>query len=546
MLRSKRILVLGASLIVLAVVPLAAGSIDSKAGPAAPSSYVPGELLVRFQDGASVADVAAAHAAVGATVLKSFTAVPNLQHVRLAAGSSVPQAVARYRGLDGVLYAQPNFVYEPLESHLAPNDPLYPQLWGLNNTGQTGGTADADIDAPEAWNITTGSGNVAVGVLDTGVSYTHVDLAANTRPNTPECNGTPGVDDEGNGYVDDCHGIDPRSGDTDPMEQGGSSHGTHTSGTVGAVGNNAVGVVGVNWNVDVIHCKIFQNGGSGTAAAIIECLEYMEIMQAEGHNVVATSNSYRGCSEACGFDQATHDAIESNLEHGILFVAAAGNEAGDNDVVPGYPTNYFLPNVISVAATDHRDLKAGFSSFGNRTVHVGAPGVDVLSTTPGNSYSSASGTSMATPHVAGLAALLEAQDPSRDWRDIRNLIFTGGDPKPSMQTTTVTGRRLNANGSATCTNKPLFAVLRPLETQAGTRIPIAVLNVNCGEPVPGPLSVRIKPGRKKINLKDDGTGADQAALDGTYSGEWKPRRCRPGTYTFRFSNGQSVQANITC
>jgi subtilisin family serine protease len=382
-------------------------------------------------------------------------------------------------------------------------------------------------------------------VLDTGIDYDHVDLAANAKPNKEECNGRAGVDDDSNGYVDDCHGIDPRMGDTDPIDLSG--HGTHTSGTVGAVGDNEVGVVGVSWKVTIVHCKIFDDaGGDGSAAAIIECLQYMENLKARGVNVVATSNSYRGCTEACGFDQATHDAIESNMEEGILFVAAAGNENVDNDVVPVFPTNYFLPNVISVAATDSNDNKAGFSSFGRRSVHVGAPGVSVRSTLPGNGYGNLSGTSMATPHVAGLAGLLAAQDETRDWSDIRNLIYAGGDALDSLKGRTVTGRRINAHRSATCDDEPYFGFLRPLRTTAGTDVTIAVLNLVCANPAPGRLKVKIKPGNVRLELLDDGTGADQAANDGTFTAEWKPRPCVPGEYTFNFSNGKFVRSTLTC
>jgi subtilisin family serine protease len=537
----NRRLLLAVTSIGAAAAALGGGAAVSKAVAAAPASYVQGEALVRFAEGTSLASVQAAHQAVGATVVRSFNAVPNLQLVRFD-GLSVSEAVARYEARSGVRYAQPNYLYQPLAT---PNDPRFPEMWQLHNTGQTGGTADADVDAPEAWEEGTGTRKVAVGVLDTGTDYTHPDLAANTKANKAECNGRQGRDDDSNGYVDDCHGIDARMGDTDPADPNG--HGTHTGGTIGAVGDNGVGVTGMSWKVTVVACKIFDQGGSnGTAAAIIECLEYMELLKADGLDVIATSNSYRGCTEACDFDQATHDAIESNMEAGILFVAAAGNGGGDNDVNPGYPTNYFLPNVISVAATDHNDNKAGFSDFGDRTVHLGAPGVNTLSTVPNNGYARFSGTSMAAPHVGGLAGLLKGQDRSRDWIAIRNLILAGGDDKPSMATTTITGKRMNANGSATCSNKRMFGVLRPLDTQAGKTIPIAAVNINCAEPAAGALSVTIRPGNVKVNLKDDGTGADQVADDGTFSGRWKPRPCRPRTYTFEFSNGEEVSANITC
>src|SRR5205823_13160237 len=208
---------------------------------------VPGQLLVRFRDSASPDGMAAANVAVGAQVLKSFTIVPNLQLVSV--GDSVA-ATAAYKLNPNVLYVQPNFVYRVGRT---PNDPLYPEMWNLDNTGQGGGTPDADIDAPEAWNKVVGSNAVAVGDIDTGIDYDHEDLAAHTIVNPAECNGKTGVDDDGNGYVDDCHGIDTINGDSDPMDDFG--HGTHTAGTIGAIGNNNKGVVGINWNVTIVACK---------------------------------------------------------------------------------------------------------------------------------------------------------------------------------------------------------------------------------------------------------------------------------------------------
>jgi len=518
-----------------------AGTSGGRASTANAGSWqAPGEVLVRFREGASAAQVAAAHSSVGALVVQTFQIVPNLQLVRVPV-AGVEEAIARYKADPAVLYAQPNFIYRIDNT---PNDPLYPGMYNLNNTGQTGGTVDADIDAPEAWDLVTGSSAVAVGDIDTGIDYNHVDLAASAKPNPAECNGTPGVDDDGNGYVDDCHGIDALNHDSNPIDDNG--HGTHTAGTMGAIGNNGKGVVGVNWNVTIVACKSHDSVGNGTTASIIECMQYMEIEKAHGVNVVATNNSYGGCPEACGFDQATYDAIKSNMNKGILFVAAAGNDSRNNDNLPTYPGSYFLPNVVAVAATDNNDSMASFSSFGARSVLVGAPGVRIDSTTPNNTYSFFSGTSMATPHVAGLVALLRAQDTTRTWSQLRNLIVTGGDKKPSLAGRTVTGRRINAFGSATCSLKRFFGVLRPLPTQTGQPIPIAALKVKCANPAKRGLTVTITPGGATVKIVDDGTGSDLAAKDGIFSGAWAPNPCVPGTYTFTFSNGKSVQSTITC
>src|SRR5205807_8028711 len=243
--------------------------------------------------------------------------------------------------------------------------------------------------------------------------------------NTAECNGTPGVDDDGNGYVDDCHGIDTINHDSDPMDDFG--HGTHVSGIIGAVGNNGVGVTGINWNVRILPCKSHDSAGNGTSASIIECYAYVKAIKARGENVIATNNSYGGCPEACGFDQATMDGIAGLESVGVLFVASAGNDGANNDTTLKYPADYFLPNVIAVAATTNTDALAFFSNYGARTVAVGAPGQDVFSTWLPSTYTYLSGTSMASPQVTGIAALLKAANPTLDWFAIRNLIIAGGE-----------------------------------------------------------------------------------------------------------------------
>jgi subtilisin family serine protease len=504
--------------------------------------FVQREVLVRYRSGTSTSEMAGAAATLRASVLRTFTNVQNLQLLGLPAGTAVTDAVARLGKRSDVLYAQPNFIYHVDGTDVTtPNDPLYPDQWHLNNTGQLGGTPGADIHAPEAWDTSTGSSTVIVGVIDTGVQYTHPDLAANMWLNTAECNGIPGVDDDGNGYIDDCHGIDTINHDSDPMDDFG--HGTHVAGIIGAVGNNGVGVTGINWTVRILPCKSHDASGNGTSASIIECYAYIQAIKARGENIIATNNSYGGCPEACGFDQATMDGIAGLESVGVLFVAAAANNGSNNDTILEYPADYFLPNVIAVAATTNTDALAFFSDYGVRTVAVGAPGDTVFSTWLPNTYTYLSGTSMATPQVVGIAALLKAANPSLDWIAIRNLLIAGGDTKSSLLGKTISGRRVNANGSLLCASVPVFGMLQPLESMTGgTPLTIAALNINCAAAA-GAVSVTITPGGPTIALKDGGKLGDLAANDGIYSAQWNP--CAAGTYTLSFTNGSTATVSVT-
>ena len=338
----------------------------------------------------------------------------------------------------GIAAIEPDFV---INASVTPNDPSYPLLWGLNNTSQFGGTINADIDAPEAWNLTTGSRSVVIGVIDSGVDITHPDLAANIWTNPGEIPGN-GIDDEGNGYIDDVHGWDFVDNDNTPQD--GAGHGTHVAGTIGAVGNNSVGVAGVNWQVSLMPVRFLGNDGSGSTSGAIAAINYATMLRRSfGINVVATNNSWGGG----GYSSLLEDAIRKSGDAGITFVAAAGNEASDNDAVARYPTNYNLPNVISVAAIDDRDALASFSNYGATTVDIGAPGVSIYSTLPNNSYGTYSGTSMATPHVAGVIGLLAAAKPGITVAEVRAAIFNSAVPIASLAGKTVSGGRLNAKAA---------------------------------------------------------------------------------------------------
>jgi hypothetical protein len=292
-------------------------------------------------------------------------------------------------------------------------------------------------------------------------------------------------------------------------------------------------------------CKFFDASGSATTEDAIECLDYVKTMKDRGVSIVATSNSWGDGN----YSQALYDAIDEQRQAGILFIAGAGNGnwlgiGQNNDTTPFYPCSFFLANVICVAATTSNDSKAGFSNYGRRSVHVGAPGESILSTVPGGGYASMSGTSMATPHVSGLAGLLRAQDSNRDWRAIKNLILTGGNTISSMANT-ITGRRLNANGAMTCTNSVVQSrvqpVLNTISASPGVPVDLAFLNVQCASPN-GNVNVSVSPGNSTVTLLDDGAGSDQAAGDGIYSGEWTPTTA--GTYTLTFPGNDNVTVNV--
>jgi len=495
--------------------------------------YRQDQLLVRFRPGTQVPIMQAAHAALAAQIVKSWDSVEGLELVQLPAGTNLQNAIATYRRNSNVLYAEPNFIVHALET---PNDPLFVQQWNFQSTGQLGGLPGADIHAAQAWTQTTGSSSVVVAVIDTGIDYNHPDLANNVWTNTSGFSGTL------NGVSVNCaagtHGLNVVASTCDPLDDNG--HGTHVSGTIGAVGNNEIGVTGVNWAVQIMPCKFLDASGSGAVGDAVTCLDFVKAMKDLGVNVVASSNSWGGGD----FSQALGDAIQAQQRDGILFIAAAGNDFEDNDIVPIYPASYFYPNVISVAATDRLDDLAYFSDYGLHTVFLGAPGQEILSTTPNNTYTVLNGTSMATPHVAGVAALLAAFNSMLDWRAIKNLILAGGDTLPALSAT-VTGKRLNAYGALTCANTIVSNRLLPavdsITGTIGQPITLAALNINCSQPA-GPVVVTVSPGGQTISLVDDGSGDDQAAGDGVYTAHWTPTGM--GTYMLNFPSGDPVQVTV--
>jgi len=360
-------------------------------------------------------------------VRKSYGLVPGLSLVELAEGADVQQAAQQLAKQAGVLYAEPN--YEVYADATMPNDPRFGELWGLHNVGQSGGVSDADIDAPEAWDLATGGREIVVAVIDSGVDYAHRDLAANMWANPGEIPDN-GIDDDDNGFVDDIHGYDFVNDDADPMDD--RSHGTSCAGIIGAVGNNGVGVTGISWQVRVMALKFLDSNGAGDTADAITSIEYAVRMGAD-----VLSNSWGGGR----YSQALQDAIDVADQQGVLFVASAGNSSLDTDVFPHYPSGYDSPNVISVMATDQSDLKASFSNYGLLSVDVGAPGTKIMSCWPGGNYYDASGTSEAAPYVSGACALLWSLNPALPHMLIKEAILSSVDPTLPGQC--VSGGRLN-------------------------------------------------------------------------------------------------------
>jgi subtilisin family serine protease len=410
------------------------------------TEHVPNQLIVKFKTGVTKANKDLLKA-TGAHIQYAFRSngAVLVEYQEKGNDAELQKRAAVLLNSEEVQYVEPNQIIRinAVRTRM-PNDPRFGELYGLHNEGGTGGTAGADIDAPEAWEITTGSRDVLVGVIDTGIDYTHPDIAPNYWRNPGETGidaqgndkSSNGIDDDNNGYIDDFRGWDFVNNDNDPMDD--NSHGTHVSGTIGGAGNDGVGVVGVNWQVSLVGIKFLSGSGSGTLADAVRAIEYGTAL-----NVTLTSNSWGGG----GYSETMDAAIRAANDAGILFIAAAGNDGVDNDRSPHFPASYEMENVISVAATDHADGLAGFSCYGLTTVDVGAPGVDILSSTPNGQYAKYSGTSMATPHVAGVAALIKAAFPEATADQIKARIMDTADQVPSLAGKSVTGGRVNANNA---------------------------------------------------------------------------------------------------
>ena len=414
---------------------------DSSTG----NQYAAGEVIVRYNYEKIKSTTlmneysTRINAKIGAVVIQDLSSknLPGLQLVQIPKSMSVTDAIAEYEKNPDVLYAEPNYIY--YLSSLTPNDPYFSSLqWSLQNTGQTidgsVGNVGADIDAPKTWDLTTGSNTVVVAVIDSGVDYLHPDLSANMWNNSKEIPDN-GIDDDNNGYIDDVRGWNFFSTNNDPMDgntKDETYHGTHCAGIIGAVGNNSIGISGVNWNVKIMPLRISSAAGSSITSDEILAINYAS---ANGANVI--SNSWGGT----GYSQALKDAIDNSS---AVVVCAAGNEGQNNEEKHSYPSDYTSENIISVAATDNKDQLASWSNYGIKSVDLAAPGVDIYSTKKNSSYQYMSGTSMATPVVSGVAALVKAKNPLLTNLQIKSAIINNVDAKISLSKKVRTGGRVNA------------------------------------------------------------------------------------------------------
>jgi subtilisin family serine protease len=419
----RRLSVVGASTALVLSALLAPAVASSPSAPAAskfsPTSPVAAphaldEVIVGFAPGAASSARAAARASVGAVSSDELSALtPDSEVMRLGAGVGVAEAIQRLLRNPNVLYAEPNWL---VTTYVA-NDPLYVNgsLWGMYGD-KSSPKNQFGSQAAEGWAAgRTGASTVYVGVIDEGIDFSHPDLAANMwlNPFDP----VDGIDNDKNGYVDDVRGWDFHRNDNTVYDGGdGDKHGTHVAGTIGASGNNKVGVAGVAWNVTMISAKFLGPSGGSISNAVKAVDYFTDLKKRHGLNIVATNNSWGGG----GYSQALHDAIIRAAKAEILFIAAAGNNSSNNDTTVRYPSNYdssrgtstqsaaAYDNVISVAAITSTGALASFSNFGATTVDIGAPGAAINSTLPKNTYGSYSGTSMAAPHVTGGAVVVSA------------------------------------------------------------------------------------------------------------------------------------------
>ncbi len=515
-----------------ASLPGAAPTIRTLADPASGGEEtVEYRLLVRFEPEAAREAVAALHEETGARLVRTLRSPAGLQVL----GFSSPDALRRARGVYDrsplVRYTEPETAGEvrAITSFVTPDDPKFLEQWSLENTGQNGGRVDSDLNAVAAWQGLKSAETVVVGVVDTGVDYTHPDLAAAMWRNPGEIAGNR-VDDDGNGYVDDIHGIDAIGQTGDPMDVQG--HGTHVAGIIAAIPNNGQGISGVAPNARIAACRAGDPAGAMYAGAVAQCLDYFHALATREKNpvpVVVTNHSWKGSS----FSRALEDAIAGQLEADILLSAAAGNDGEDMDTRFGAPAGYDFPHVLSASATGRSDELPDFSNYGGRSILLGAPGVDIVSTYPGNRYAAGAGTSFAAPHVSGLVALVRGARPGISSLAARNLVVSGAVGADGMQGNTLSGRRIRAwdsggAGSLTCDGRTFRRRLAPYENRDGVALfawneplPIRVLNTRCDVGA-GAVTATVEPGNVALQLRDTGGPGDREAGDGEYANVLRP------------------------
>lgn len=430
--------------IFLSLIVLLSSLLSTSAMSTTISHFVPGEFLVKIKNPAYLQPQKRAFLSdqLG-SYIKSEIPTGQLILVQRPMFEDSDSIIETLERSPLVEYAEPNYLY-----HLAtlPNDALFGGLWGLKNSGQKDtqkrtGFVGMDIGVEKAWQITTGSNDVTVAIVDSGINYKHPDLKENIWINLAEQNGKQGVDDDGNGYIDDIHGYSFESGKENGNPIDSIGHGSHCAGIVGARGNNGQGIVGVNWNVKLMALKFISESGEGTSEAAIKSIDY-----AVKNGAKVISNSWGGGDES----KALQEAIERANDKGILFVAAAGNDTTDNDITPFYPASYPVENIISVTAVDNQGRLAPFSNYGKKSVHLGAPGMNITSTVI-QDFESHSGTSMAAPFVSGVAALLVGHQPSLNHLEIKDRIIATTKPIPGLQGKTINRGLVNAHFSLTNT-----------------------------------------------------------------------------------------------
>lgn len=417
-------------------VPLRAGKVLLEQNPNL--EYDPTSVLVRFNADLPEGAINDVLALVGGRVLTAFDVLPGLYHVEVAVGADA--AVPLLGGLPFVTYAEYDYVVRHCDT---PNDPSFGLLWGMHNTGQTvngdAGTAGADINAPDGWTLFKNAPGFKVAIIDTGTMHTHADLAGNIWTNPGEIAGN-AIDDDGNGYIDDTRGWDFYSIDNDPSDSDG--HGTHTAGTVGAVGDNSVGVVGVAWDCDLVPLRFLGPAGGYTSDAVLA------VNYCHTNGIKVSNNSWGGG----GFSQSLLDAINNSASSGHLFIAAAGNNGRNIETTPFYPASYTSANLISVASTTNDDTRSSFSNYGATSVDLGAPGSTIYSTYRTGGYAYLSGTSMATPHVAGAAVLVYAQNPGWTYQQVKDRLMNTVRPIAALSGRCITGGVLDLSSALVVSN----------------------------------------------------------------------------------------------